>query len=52
MSTAELASSYAALILADEGVQITVSTPEQTPLLALARRSLPLPPMRNLQPTA
>ncbi|KAI1173143.1 60S acidic ribosomal protein P1 [Nemania sp. FL0916] len=28
MSTAELASSYAALILADDGVEITVSAPE------------------------
>ncbi|KAJ8131312.1 hypothetical protein O1611_g2315 [Lasiodiplodia mahajangana] len=28
MSTAELASSYAALILADDGIEITVSPPE------------------------
>jgi len=27
MSTAELAASYAALILADDGVEITVSSP-------------------------
>lgn len=31
MSTAELASSYAALILADDGVEITVSRPPSTP---------------------
>jgi hypothetical protein len=28
MSNAELATSYAALILADDGVEITVSSPE------------------------
>ncbi|KAJ3554442.1 hypothetical protein NPX13_g10607 [Xylaria arbuscula] len=33
MSTAELASSYAALILADDGVEITVSAPESPRLI-------------------
>jgi hypothetical protein len=31
MSTAELASSYAALILADDGIEITVWTPYPIP---------------------
>jgi hypothetical protein len=31
MSTAELATSYAALILADDGVDITVTLPALTP---------------------
>jgi hypothetical protein len=43
MSTAELASSYAALILADDGVEITVSA-SIIPVAFFARR-------RNLEKT-
>jgi hypothetical protein len=39
MSTAELATSYAALILADDGVDITVSPPQKLAFFAIANKT-------------
>jgi hypothetical protein len=38
MSTAELATSYAAIILADDGVDVTVSFPQ--PILPMSQKIL------------